>query len=274
MAAALDHSMTTTAFVLDGYQHHENARRCPRRHRTIALDPRNHRRVAADAGRRQHHPPDRALREDPRRRVRAGAAAGAIARGERRHRPALRRHRGDGRGDRSPLLRHRGGRHARMSATVRGSEASVEARSAGLKRELGLTDLVLTQILFIVGLPWVGVAAKQGPSHVVFWLIALALFYVPSAVVVIAPQSADAARGRPVSVGEARVQRADRISRRLEPVAVRHPQHVGDRAAGDAVSRSTSSARRVEWLAASKWFIALVSTVIIGGARRGHHSSG
>ena len=30
-----------------------------------------------------------------------------------------------------------------------------------------------------------GVAAKQGPSHVVFWLIAMALFYVPSAVVVI-----------------------------------------------------------------------------------------
>src|SRR6059058_5571686 len=54
-----------------------------------------------------------------------------------------------------------------------------------LPRELGLTDLALTQVLFVVGLPWVGVAAKQGPSHVVFWLIAMVLFYVPSAVVVI-----------------------------------------------------------------------------------------
>jgi len=54
-----------------------------------------------------------------------------------------------------------------------------------LPRELGLSDLVLTQILFIVGLPWVGVAAKQGPAHVVFWLIAMVLFYVPSAIVVI-----------------------------------------------------------------------------------------
>ncbi len=54
-----------------------------------------------------------------------------------------------------------------------------------LVRELGLSDLVFTQILFIVGLPWVGVAAKQGPSHIVFWLIAAALFYVPSAIVVI-----------------------------------------------------------------------------------------
>lgn len=54
-----------------------------------------------------------------------------------------------------------------------------------VKRELGLSDLVLTQILFIVGLPWVGVAAKQGPAHVVFWLVAMTFFYVPSAVVVV-----------------------------------------------------------------------------------------
>jgi glutamate:GABA antiporter len=60
-----------------------------------------------------------------------------------------------------------------------------DVASVDLRRELGLSDLVLTQILFIVGLPWVGVAAKQGPAHVVFWLIAMALFYVPSAVVVI-----------------------------------------------------------------------------------------
>jgi amino acid transporter len=54
-----------------------------------------------------------------------------------------------------------------------------------LRRELGLTDLALTQVLFIVGLPWVGVAAKLGTAHVVFWLAAIALFYIPSAVVVI-----------------------------------------------------------------------------------------
>jgi glutamate:GABA antiporter len=54
-----------------------------------------------------------------------------------------------------------------------------------LPRELGLADLALTQILFIVGLPWVGVAAKLGPAHVFYWVIAAALFYVPSAVVVI-----------------------------------------------------------------------------------------
>ncbi len=64
-------------------------------------------------------------------------------------------------------------------------EQRLEHRSDVFKKELGLTDLVLTQILFIVGLPWVGVAAKQGPSHVVLWIAAALLFYLPSALVVI-----------------------------------------------------------------------------------------
>ena len=65
------------------------------------------------------------------------------------------------------------------------AEASVEAHSASLKKVLGVRDLALTQILFIVGLTWIGVAAKLGPPHVVFWLLALVLFYLPSAAVVI-----------------------------------------------------------------------------------------
>lgn len=69
--------------------------------------------------------------------------------------------------------------------TLADSPTRERTGSHELPRELGLSDLVLTQILFIVGLPWVGVAAKQGPAHVVFWLIAMALFYVPSAIVVI-----------------------------------------------------------------------------------------
>src|SRR5881394_4506521 len=63
-------------------------------------------------------------------------------------------------------------------------EAKVEAQSAALKKELGVRDLVLTQILFIVGLTWIGVAGKLGPSHVVLWLLAIVLFYLPSAAVV------------------------------------------------------------------------------------------
>ena len=71
------------------------------------------------------------------------------------------------------------------TAELRREEERVEARSQVFKKELGLTDLALTQVLFIVGLPWIGVAAKQGPSHVVLWLLAMLFFYLPSAVVVI-----------------------------------------------------------------------------------------
>ncbi len=65
------------------------------------------------------------------------------------------------------------------------AEAQVEAHSASLKKELGVRDLALTQILFIPGLTWIGVAGKLGPSHVVFWLVAMLLFYLPTSVVVI-----------------------------------------------------------------------------------------
>ncbi|HEX6465526.1 MAG TPA: APC family permease, partial [Vicinamibacterales bacterium] len=61
----------------------------------------------------------------------------------------------------------------------------VEAREAELRKDLGVTSLTLTQILFIIGLPWVGVAAKEGPAHVVYWSLAIVFFYLPSAAVVI-----------------------------------------------------------------------------------------
>ena len=64
-------------------------------------------------------------------------------------------------------------------------EAKVEAHSAELKKVLGVRDLALTQILFIIGLTWIGVAGKLGPSHVVMWLTAAVLFYLPLSAVVI-----------------------------------------------------------------------------------------
>ena len=61
----------------------------------------------------------------------------------------------------------------------------VQAESAQLKKELGLRDLVLTQILYVVGLSWVGAAAKLGPQQIPFWLGAMLTFYLPQALVVI-----------------------------------------------------------------------------------------
>ena len=63
--------------------------------------------------------------------------------------------------------------------------AEVEARSAGLRKELGLIDLVLMQILYVVGSGWVGTAAKLGSAHTVFWLLAISFYYLPQAAVVI-----------------------------------------------------------------------------------------
>ena len=64
-------------------------------------------------------------------------------------------------------------------------EREVGARSSGLKKELGLFDLVLIQVVFVVGTVWVGWAAKLGHSQMVYWLIAIILFYLPLAAVVI-----------------------------------------------------------------------------------------
>src|SRR5437867_3351191 len=65
------------------------------------------------------------------------------------------------------------------------AERDVEQHSVALKKPLGLHDLALTQILFVVGSTWVGTAAKLGPSHLFFWLLAILLFYIPQAAVVI-----------------------------------------------------------------------------------------
>ena len=63
--------------------------------------------------------------------------------------------------------------------------STLEQQSSHLRQELGLADLVLTQILYVVGLSWVGVAARLGTSQIPFWLAAMALFYLPQAVVVV-----------------------------------------------------------------------------------------
>ena len=54
-----------------------------------------------------------------------------------------------------------------------------------LKRQLKLRDLVLAQILCVVGSSWVGVAAGLGRAQMLFWLAAMLVFYVPLAASVI-----------------------------------------------------------------------------------------
>ncbi|MGA7916985.1 MAG: APC family permease [Candidatus Acidiferrales bacterium] len=56
----------------------------------------------------------------------------------------------------------------------------------GLQRQLGLRDLVLAQVLCVVGSAWVGVAAELGKAQALTWIAAMLLFYFPMAAVVIA----------------------------------------------------------------------------------------
>jgi amino acid transporter len=62
---------------------------------------------------------------------------------------------------------------------------TADSHQTSLRKELGLRDLVLAQVLCVVGSTWVGVAAKLGRSEAAFWIAAMALFYLPLAVVVI-----------------------------------------------------------------------------------------
>ncbi|MFL6539601.1 MAG: APC family permease [Chthoniobacterales bacterium] len=64
-------------------------------------------------------------------------------------------------------------------------EARVIEKSASFKKELGLRDLVLMQIAFVVGGSWVGTAAKLGSAQTVYWLLAILLFYIPLAAIII-----------------------------------------------------------------------------------------
>src|SRR3954451_12922780 len=63
--------------------------------------------------------------------------------------------------------------------------SAATSEQAGLRKELGLCDLVLAQVLCVVGSTWVGIAAKLGRAHVAFWLGAMVLYYLPLAAVVI-----------------------------------------------------------------------------------------
>ena len=68
--------------------------------------------------------------------------------------------------------------------SLQAAEAKVQAHSSALRKELGLFDLVLAQILLVIVLDFFGTAAKAGSSHVAFWLFSYILFFIPLALVV------------------------------------------------------------------------------------------
>ncbi len=59
-----------------------------------------------------------------------------------------------------------------------------DSRDHHLPRQLGLRDLVLSQVLTVVGSSWVGLAAGLGHAQGAVWLLAFAAFYLPMAAAV------------------------------------------------------------------------------------------
>ena len=67
------------------------------------------------------------------------------------------------------------------SRTVADADAGGEV---SLARALGLRDLVLFNLVAVVGLRWLATAGKAGPSAIVLWLLAGVFFFVPQGLVV------------------------------------------------------------------------------------------
>jgi glutamate:GABA antiporter len=143
------------------------------------------------------------------------------------------------------------------------AEAEVEAHSSVFKKELGLTDLALTQILFIVGLPWVGTAGKLGPSHVIFWLLAMFFFYLPLAAVVthlnrLMPLEGGLYQWAKLGFNEFT---GFMVAWNLWLFAILNTSEIGLQA---STSLAYALGPRFGWLAGTKWFIGLMDLVIIG----------
>jgi glutamate:GABA antiporter len=73
-----------------------------------------------------------------------------------------------------------------MCATIpQPMAADSPTQEHSLPRRLRLRDLILTQVLSVVGSSWVGIAAGLGRAQAVTWMTAMLLFYLPMAVSVI-----------------------------------------------------------------------------------------
>ena len=60
-----------------------------------------------------------------------------------------------------------------------------QSSSPNLERRLNLRDLVLFNLVAVLGISWVATAAKAGPSSLTLWVLAAILFFVPQGLAVI-----------------------------------------------------------------------------------------
>jgi amino acid transporter len=68
--------------------------------------------------------------------------------------------------------------------SINNARAEVQIHSKALRKELGIADLALAQILIVMVPEFFGTAVKAGAAHGVLWLLAIFLFFIPQALVV------------------------------------------------------------------------------------------
>src|SRR3989442_895645 len=73
---------------------------------------------------------------------------------------------------------------AATSYLVRASRAATSGHMTRLPRVMSLSDVVLFNITAIVGLRWLTTAGRIGPASVALWVIAMVIFFLPSAMAV------------------------------------------------------------------------------------------
>ncbi|MBV8867033.1 MAG: APC family permease, partial [Acidobacteriaceae bacterium] len=61
---------------------------------------------------------------------------------------------------------------------------SPEVETAELRKDLRLPDLVLMQVLLVTTETCIGIAARQGSTHLLLWIAGILFFFVPLAVVI------------------------------------------------------------------------------------------
>ena len=75
------------------------------------------------------------------------------------------------------------------------SAAHQEKSGGGLRRTLGVMDLVFLNIAAILGIRWLSTAAQMGPASLVLWLLAVVIFFIPSGLTVMELSSRDSGEG-------------------------------------------------------------------------------
>jgi amino acid transporter len=142
------------------------------------------------------------------------------------------------------------------------TEKRIKAHSVVFKKQLGVKDIVLAQILTVIGGYGIGAAAKLGSAHFLLWLLAVVLFFLPLACVVIYLIRLMPYEGGPYQWAKLGFNEfiGFMVAWNTWLFAIVYISSIG---LSVATSLSYSFGPEAAWMAGSKWFIAFLSCLII-----------